>query len=263
MPTDLLVLLSPKNIILFLVVFTRLGGLMVSAPLFSTYPIPVQVKTWFIASITLLIFPIVLAKSGFQAPTNAPELTMILLKEFMVGYLIGFISNLVFIAIEMGAEVLSIQMGLSMAQALNPMSGINAPIIGQVYTILTAMVFISLNAHQWLFAAVFKSFAAIPPGLEFIINGTLIKELIFLSGQMFTIALQIAFPVFGVLFISDVLLGFTSKMMPQMNIFMVAMPLKIYLGLLLMIMFLQPSAEFITTVLEGFLKNITVIFGGG
>lgn len=263
MPTDLLVLLSPKNIILFLVVFTRLGGMFVSAPLFSTYPIPMQVKAWFIATVTVIIFPLVMIKGGFHVPTSAPELFVILLKEFMIGYIIGFVANMLFIAIEMGAEMLSIQMGLSMASALNPMSGTQAPVIGQVYTIMTAIIFIGVNAHQWLFSAVYKSFMTIPPGYGFIMNGTLVKEIMFLSSQIFTIALQVALPVFAVLLISDVLLGFVSKMMPQMNIFMVAMPLKIYLGLLLMIMFLRPTSEFIATVLESFLKSTMMIFSGG
>ena len=84
MPTELLVLLSPKNLILFVVVFTRLGGLMTSAPLFSTYPIPTQIKAWLVATLTFIIFPVVMAKSGFQAPTSVPELSVILLKEFMM-----------------------------------------------------------------------------------------------------------------------------------------------------------------------------------
>lgn len=263
MPTDLLVLLSPKNIILFLVVFTRLGGMLVSAPMFSTYPIPAQVKAWFVATVTLIIFPIVMAKTGFQSPTSAPELFVILLKEFMIGYIIGFVANVIFIAVEMGAEFLSMQMGLSMAQALNPASGASTPVIGQTYTIMAGIIFISINAHQWLFSAVFKSFTTIPPGYGFIMNGTIAKEVIFMSSQIFTIALQVALPVFAVLIISDILLGFTSKMMPQMNIFMVAMPLKIYLGLLLMIMFFKPTSEFIIVVMESFLKSTMMIFGGG
>lgn len=263
MPTDLLTLLSPKNLVLFIVVFTRLGGLMTSAPLFSTYPIPAQIKTWLVASIAFIMFPIVMASSGFQLPTSMPELMVILLKEFMIGYIIGFISNIVFIGVEMASEMLSIQMGLSAAQALNPLTGAQAPVLGQAYVLLAAMVFLNLHAHQWLFSAVYQSFHAIPPGFGFVLNGTLVKDIIFMSGQMFTIALGIALPIFAVLLITDVLLGFVSKMMPQMNIFMVAMPLKIYLGLLLVIMFLQPMYSYIAVLIEKFLTGIMIIFGAG
>lgn len=260
MPTDLLVLLSPKNLVLFIVVFTRLGGLMASGPIFSTYPIPMQIKAWLIATVSLIIFPLVMAKSGFQMPNNVPELTVILLKEFMIGFIIGFVANLVFIGVEMAAEMLSIQMGLSIAQALNPQTGDQSPVLGQAYTLLASMVFIGLNAHQWLFSAIYQSFHSIPPGFGFVINASLIKEVLFMSGQIFTIALGVALPIFAVLLMTDVLLGFVSKMMPQMNIFMVAMPLKVYLGMVLMIMFMQQMYTYIGVLIERFLTGIMSIF---
>ena len=260
MPTELLVLLSPKNLILFVVVFTRLGGLMTSAPLFSTYPIPTQIKAWLVATLTFIIFPVVMAKSGFQAPTSVPELSVILLKEFMIGYIIGFCSNMIFIGVEMAANLISTQMGLTAGQALNPVSGDQSPILSQAYTLMAAMIFLSLHGHQWLFSAVYQSFQSIPPGYEFIMNGTIIKEVILMTGQMFPISLGIALPIFAVLLINDVLLGFVSKMMPQMNLFMVAMPMKIYLGLILAIMFLQPMYEYITVLTERVLKGVAGIF---
>lgn len=260
MPTDLLVLLSPKNLVLFVVVFTRLGGLMTSGPIFSTYPIPMQIKAWLIAAIAFIVYPMVMAQSNFLMPTSVPELTVILLKEFMIGFIIGFIANLVFIGIEMAAEMLSMQMGLSIAQALNPVTGENAPVLAQAYTLLASMVFIGLNAHQWLFSAIYQSFHAIPPGYEFIINAEITKQVLFMTGQMFTIALGVALPIFAVLLITDVLLGFVSKMMPQMNIFMVAMPLKIYLGVLLIIMFMQPMTTYIGVLIEKFLTGIMSMF---
>ena len=72
--------------------------------------------------------------------------------------------------------------------------------------------------------------------------------------------LNIALPIFGILFITDILLGFTSKMMPQMNIFMVSLPLKIYLGLLLSLIFMRPLAEYMAVIIEQFLTKIATIF---
>ena len=86
------------------------------------------------------------------------------------------------------------------------------------------------------------------------------EHIITFTSQMFNISLGIALPIFGVLFITDVLLGFTSKMMPQMNIFMVSMPLKIYLGLLLSLIFMRPMAEYIAVLIERFLTQIALIF---
>lgn len=260
MDFNLLQILTPRNIILFIVVFTRISGLMASAPLFSTYPIPLQVKIWLVASITLIMYPFIQANSMFAMPTVMPELFIILLKEFAIGYTIGFCANLIFIAAELAANTFAIQMGISISQALNPLSGTTSPVIAQAFTLLMAMIFISLNAHQWLFSAVYKSFQTVPVGYSFIFSGEFVQKILYLSGQMFTVAIGIAMPIFSVLLIKDILLGFVSKLMPQMNIFMVAMPLKIYVGLILCMIFMRPIADYTRILLENFLTGIMLIF---
>jgi flagellar biosynthetic protein FliR len=222
------VLFSVSNIILFIAIITRISGMLASAPLFSTYPIPRQGKIWLAALIAFILFPIVQYNSNFATPTNVPMLTIILFKEYLVGYTMGFCANLIFTGIELGVNMFAIQMGLSASQALNPVSGGTSPVITRAYTYLASMIFIALSAHQWLFAALYNSFKSIPIGYTFTISPAIVDYIINLTGQLFNISLGIALPIFGVLFITDVLLGFTSKMMPQMNIFMVSMPLKIY-----------------------------------
>ena len=251
---------SPANIILFMAILTRLSGMFVSAPLFSTFPIPQQVKIWLSAVIAFLIFPIIQTKVQFIAPTSVPELTIILLKEFLIGFAIGYCANVLFIAIELGANMFSIQMGLSADMALNPMSGGSSPMITQMYTWMMTMVFISLNAHHWLFSAFYNSFQQMPIGYGFAFSPELVHQIIFMISQIFVIALKIALPIFGVLFITDVLLGFTSKVMPQMNIFMVSIPLKIYLGLLLSIMFVRPIVEYLNILVPQFMQSIVTMF---
>ena len=133
-----------------------------SAPLLSTYPIPMQVKIWLAAVIAFILFPIVQANTNFVAPNSVPVLTVVLFKEFMIGYAIGFCANILFIGIELGVNTFTIQMGLSADQALNPTSGGNSPVITQAFTYLASMMFIALSAHQWLFAAIYNSFKSFP-----------------------------------------------------------------------------------------------------
>jgi flagellar biosynthetic protein FliR len=254
------VLFSTANIILFIAIFTRLSGLFTSAPLFSTYPIPAQVKVWLAAIIAFILFPIVQYNTSFATPNSVPALTLILFKEFLVGYAIGFCANIMFSGIELGVNTFAIQMGLSADQALNPTSGGSSPVITQAYTYLAAMIFVGLNAHQWLFAALYNSFKSMPVGYVITLSPKLVEQIIQISGQLFSVGLGIAIPIFSVLFITDILLGFTSKMMPQMNIFMVSMPLKIYLGLMLSLIFMRPMAEHIAVLIEQFLTRIVAVF---
>ena len=254
------VLFSAANIILFMAIFTRLTGLFMAAPMFSTYPIPMQVKIWLAAAIAFILFPIVQYNTHFVVPNSVPALTVILIKEFFVGFAMGYCENILFVGVELGVNMFAIQMGLSADQALNPSSGGQSPVITQAYTFLATMLFIALGAHQWLFSAIYNSFKTMPVGYSFVLSPELVGHIITITGQMFNIGLSIALPIFGVLFITDVLLGFTSKMMPQMNIFMVSLPLKIYLGLLLSLIFMRPMAEYITVLIERFLEQIALIF---
>ena len=257
---DLDVLFSVSNIILFMAIFTRLSGLFASAPLFSTYPIPMQVKIWLAACIAFILYPIVQYNTSFVVPNSVPALTLILFKEFIIGFAMGFCAYILFVGIEMGVNTFAIQMGLSADQALNPTSGGQSPVITQAYTYLASMLFIGLGAHQWLFSAIYNSFKSMPVGYVFTFSPELVGQIVQMSGQILGIGLSIALPVFGILFITDVLLGFTSKMMPQMNIFMVSMPLKIYLGLLLSLMFMRPMAEYMGVLIERFMTQIAGMF---
>ncbi len=254
------VLFSVGNIVLFMAIFTRLSGLLASAPLFSTYPIPRQVKIWLAAIIAFILFPIVQANAHFVTPNSVPALTLILFKEYLTGYAIGYCANILFVGIELGVNTFTTQMGLSADQALNPASGGRSPVITQAYTYLASMLFIGLGAHQWLFSALYNSFKSMPVGYTIAFSPEMINQIIIVTGQIFSVGLGIALPIFGILFITDVLLGFTSKMMPQMNIFMVSMPLKIYLGLLLSLMFMRPMAEYISGLIERLLTQIALIF---
>ena len=254
------VLFSVSNIILFMAIITRISGLFASAPLFSTYPIPMQGKVWLAALIAFILFPIVQYNANFAVPNSVPALTMILFKEFLIGYAIGYCANIIFIGVELGVNMFAIQMGLSVDQALNPTSGGSSPVITQAYSYLATMIFIAIGAHQWLFSALYNSFKTLPIGYGFMFTPEMVGNIVTIVSQMFSIGLSIALPIFGVLFITDILLGFTSKMMPQMNIFMVSMPLKIYLGLLLSLMFMRPMAEYIGVLIERCITQVSLMF---
>lgn len=260
MEPNLLTLLSPKNIILFFLVVTRFSGMIASAPLFSTYPIPAQVKALIIILTSFITYPILMHSTNFTMPTEMVTLTIMLLKEFIVGMLIGFCANMLFVGIQMAGDLLSIQMGVAMSNVLDPVTQQQTPVIGQIYVFMATMIFIMLNGHQWLFASIFESYRAIPPGVDFQLSGQLIQQIIYFTSQMFTIAFGVIMPIYGVLFTLDILLGFVSKMMPQMNVYMVAIPFKIYIGLILMLIFITPTSLYMNDLIRNFLNNIMVMF---
>lgn len=257
---ELLELLSPKNIVGFMIVVTRLSGMMTTAPMFSTYPIPHQVKAWLVALIAFIMYPMVSANASFVVPTSMPEMTLFLIKEFAVGALIGFLANFLFVAVQMAGHLLSQQIGLAMSSMLDPATNVSVPVIGEFYLLMTTIIFLALDAHQWLFAAVYQSFIKVPPGLEMPFSPILVQQVLHLSSNMFAVSVSLVLPIFCVLFVLEVLIGVLAKMIPQMNIFMVAIPVKIYIGLILMIMFLSPMFSYISGLVQTHMMTVMKMF---
>ena len=258
---ELLTLLSPKNIIIFILVLTRISGLLVSAPFFSTFRIPNMIKIFFAAFISFIIYPVVAAKTTIVLPHSMPQLTILLLLEFAIGFLIGFVTDFLFQSIRMAGSIVSIQMGLSMADILDPSTGERTAVISTSYIYLATLVFFAIGAQNWLFEALYRSFFAMPIGLAGVLNGNLVQEVLLLSGQIFQIGFGLIIPIFSVLLVCDILLGLLSKMLPQMNIFMVSLPFKVYTGLLLVLVFLTGSANYLKDVMVQFMQAVNSMFG--
>ena len=88
----------------------------------------------------------------------------------------------------------------------------------------------------------------------------MVEQIIVISSQIFSVGMELIIPIFAILFMTDVLLGFTSKMMPQLNIFMVSLPLKLYLGMLLSLMFVRAISEHIEVITERILSQVMAVF---
>lgn len=234
--------------------------MLVSAPFFSSFSIPEQVKALFACFVAFLMYPFVAAKTGLILPHTMPQLIVLLLLEFAIGFFIGFIADLVFYGVRMGGSLLSIQMGISMAEILDPATGEQSSAISTIYIYLATLIFFMVGAHQWLFETIYLTFTAIPIGFAGFFSGEFVQSILILSAQMFQIAFGLIMPIFAVLLVADVLLGLMSKMMPQMNIFMISLPFKVIAGLILILVFLSGSANYLKDIFAQFMHGITALF---
>jgi len=242
---NLLSLLNESTILAYLLILCRLGGMLVSSPLFNMHNIPPMTKVGFAAVIAFILYP--LHASHPPAAHDIFQFTTLVLQETIIGLLIGFIANLTFMGVQTAGDLMAMQMGLSSAQMLNPMTGTQNAQVGQFFFYFAAILFLGLNIHHALIAAVDRSLTWIPLG-HFIGEGHLTASLmtqrcIQLTGEVLLLALTISIPVSSVLLVTEVTTGFVAKVMPQMNVFMVAMPLKLILGLLIMMMALPAFAD--------------------
>lgn len=260
MSQDFSVFFSIDSIIVFLLVLTRLIGMLLTAPLFSTFPIPSVIKVGLAGLCAFITFPFVIKSAIFVIPKDLIALSVLMFKELAIGVLIGFTVSLIFTAIEIGGNILSIKMGLAVANALDPVTKQNTPIVGQFYMFTASMVFLTINGHHQLFMTVYESFNSIPIGLNFDFSNQLTPQLMLFSSSLFLIAFNIIAPIFIILLVSTILMGVVAKVLPQMNIFMVGMPLQIYIGLALILSLMPTTAVFMTNLMRDLLININGFF---
>ena len=217
----------------FLLIFVRMTGLFVVAPIFGRRNIPTYFKIGFSFFMALII----VNTMTLQAPAYNESIlayTALVAKEFIVGLTIGFIAYLAFTAIYVAGEIIDMQIGFGVVNVIDPMSNIQVPISSNLYFIISMLVFLALNGHHVLIKALYDSFNTVPLGSA-VFDAGLTDLLLSTFGSIFFIGFKIAAPVVAAILITDVALGTISRMVPQLNVFVIGMPLKIFVGLVVML----------------------------
>jgi len=178
------------------------------------------------------------------APVAILPFTMSVIAQLLVGIAIGFVARTIFFAVQTAGGIVSLQIGLSIAAVLNPLTNEADPILGQLYTIMVGMTFLALNGDAYLVASVARSFDLAPLSTS-ALSPNLMQSA---AGDVLTVAelgLQIAMPIAATLFASDLLLGVVSRALPQLNVFVLSLPLNIILGLMAIIGSLAATVLFL------------------
>lgn len=210
-------------------VFIRIGAILITAPLFGSRNVPLTLKAGLSLVLALAIFPVVGVKN--VCFTSIPSLLSAMVGEVLIGVIIGFTARLLFAAVQLAGELVGFQMGFGIVNVIDPQTSTQFSIIAQFQNIITLLVFLALDAHYWFILAISKSFELIQP-LGFCFTDSLMEAIIGLSCDMFIIAAKIAAPIMAVLLFTSVALGLIARTVPQMNIFIVGFPLKLAIGLL-------------------------------
>lgn len=241
-----------NNIELFLLVFVRMTGLFVTAPIFGRRNIPAYFKIGFAFMTALLMVNVI--KTGSLANTdNFMLYALYIVKEFLVGVLIGFIAYAVFTSIYIAGQIIDMQIGFGMVNVLDPLSNIQVPISANLYYILAMVIFLVTNGHHMLISALFQSFNLLPLGSA-VVGPDMLENTVGMFQEMFSIGFKIAAPIVAAVIITDVVLGIISKTIPQMNVFILGMPLKILIGIIITMLTI-PAFIYIVAMLTDNMNN--------
>lgn len=238
-----------KAIDVFLLVFVRMTGLFVIAPIFSRRNIPTALKIGFSFLLALILMNTI-EVTDLDNYTNLYQYALLIIKEFIVGITIGYVAYLVFIAIYMAGQVIDMQIGFGMVNVIDPMSNIQIPVTSNFYFILSMLLFLLANGHHLLVRALFESYQYIPIGGA-VFNNDLMNDVIRAFGNIFFIGFKISAPIVAAILITDVALGVISRTVPQLNVFVVGMPLKILLGIAVMILTIPLFINIVDVLING------------
>lgn len=206
----------------FILILVRVTTFIVVCPGFSYKGLSNIFKIALSMVISLLIHS---AIPNVDMPNNIYVLLLAAIGEALLGLTMGYITKLVFAAIEIAGQLVDFQVGFSMASLYDPAMGINASNYGRVYYWLSICLFFILDMHHRVIWAMMDSFKGIPIG-EFSIRGYGVEGIVELFTSSFELAINLAAPLIIVVLVTDVVLGIISKTVPQINVLMLGMPLK-------------------------------------
>lgn len=215
----------------FLFVFVRTGAIMMTAPIFGAYNIPMRVKMGLILLIALLITPLTPAVALPQALTGV---IVSIAGEILIGAAIGLAMKFIFTGIEFAGQVASFQMGIGMASAYDPVNSAQVTVLGRLFSILTLLIFLTVNGHLMVIMALKKSFDVIPPyGLT--LSGGLMESLIVFSKEIFILGLKFSAPVVAILIFVNIAMGIMARTVPQLNMFAIGFAITITVGFVMIL----------------------------
>jgi flagellar biosynthetic protein FliR len=252
---------AAREVQLFLLALFRVGGLLLVAPIFGSRQVPQPVKLALALVLAGGLTP-ALASRPFQPARDLPTLAAWIAAETAVGVLLGYAARLVFSAIGMAGEFMGLQMGFGVVSTIDPQFAGQASVMAQFLDLFTILVFLALDGHHLFVQAIWGSFAMIPLG-GFAPGGRLFGALLTTFTATFVTAIKLAAPVTVAAFLVNVALAFVARVVPQMNVFVVAMPLTIGVGLLTLMAALAFLASAgggvfrgIGTSMEGILRTV-------
>ncbi|MDY0361794.1 MAG: flagellar biosynthetic protein FliR [Desulforegulaceae bacterium] len=240
---EILNLFSPEEFKHFLLILLRVSVILFLFPIYGSEVIPVMVKAGLSLVITLCLYsivhadPLVFPEKVFSAP-------VLVVTELFIGLCLSLGVRLFFSATQVAGVLIGFQMGFSMINVVDPQSGSQVSIMDQVAYWVVMVVFLLCNGHHVIITALVESFRILPIGGQMFLEKGLFDMMGEFGEGIFIIAIKLGAPVIGSLFFTSVAFGIISKFSPQINVMIVAFPVKIIIGLLLFGFMLEVASYF-------------------
>lgn len=247
MPIDLAQLVPA-----FVLAFFRIAGMMLSAPFFGSVLIPRRVKLYFALVLTVGIVP---GLAVPVVPDTTWELAAGIAGELLFGLAIGTALSFVFVAVHWAGEIIGQQIGFGMGAVFDPTMGQSGSVIGDLYFMFAMVIFLIIRGHIAFLRGVMETFEALPLLSATMTHGLLELVVGLLQGAM-ALAIQLAAPALLTMLLVDVVLGFLSKTIPQINVMTAGLSMRSVIGLLVLIAGVALTSDVLQNAMLGALETI-------
>lgn len=245
----------------YLAIVVRVMGAIAFAPIFGNLQVTRRARLFIGLGIA---FAIVLIHPYVPLPyTTFLEYTVLLLKELVVGLTLGFMSSITLTIIGMAGQFIDREMGFSMVSNFDSTFNTETTITAEFYNMLVMVILLCSNMHYFIISALADSFQLIPLGHVLIDSGTLFDTAITYMTDYFVIAIRISLPILVAIMLLNVVLGVIAKTAPQMNMFVIGIQLKIFVGfaVLYVTLILLPNiTEFIYNQMQKIVMQVLEAF---
>ncbi len=241
----------------FLLVLLRVGALMVVAPIFGHRHWLARAKVGLALMVAVVLFPMV-ADQPLDLPTGIFPYAFLMVREVLMGVVLGFTVLLLFVAIQFAGQLAGLQMGFGIVNVIDPQSSNQVSIIGQFLNILAILLLLTLDGHHMILSGLVTSFETIPLGGVSFQDGLMFK-LMDLTAQVFIIAVKISAPILMALFLVTAAMGVLARTVPQMNVFLIGFPLQIGVGLAALVIALPLFSVFVERLLVHTNRNLVAL----
>lgn len=244
--------------LLFGLTLLRCSGLVVFAPFFGAdhFPMPARVAIALLLAVTL--YPAAKANVSLPETIDAAELALLALQELSIGLVLGFFATFVFMGAQLAGELAGTQIGFSMANIIDPLLGEEVSLIGFLKMNLAMVVFLTLKLHLLVIAVLHASFGYVGIGsLVFETFYRVSHEAAILNAtDMVVVALKLSMPVLLVMMLNSLIEGVVTRTMPQMNIMVLGLPLRVALGMGVFVLVLPAMAQAMDGMFWDMLYNL-------
>lgn len=247
----------------FLLVFSRMSGMVFINPIFARRNVPMMVRVGLVLSLSLFLLPA--AGSGAAGAAEFSGLVMMgaMIREITVGLVIGCIFPLFFNMLYVAGDMVDTAFGLAMGKVMDPVNGVQTAVLGQFINIFFYLYFFATGSHLVMVRIFAYTYEVIPVGASTVVSQEILSYIIALFGLVFQMVIRLTLPFVAAEFILEVTMGVLMKLIPQIHVFVINIQSKILLGILLMVLFAYPMGAFIDSyiaMMMGEVQKVMMMF---